>query len=54
MTVLPAGTEVDYTVTWLEMTACPLYPWPTLPSGPHRPRCCMRTETTPLVLPRAL
>ena len=34
MTVLPAGTEVPYTVTWLEMTACPTYDWPHLPVGP--------------------
>lgn len=33
MTVLPAGSEVDYTVTWLEMTDCPSYDWPTLPLG---------------------
>ncbi|MEM9344662.1 MAG: GNAT family N-acetyltransferase [Pseudomonadota bacterium] len=34
MTVLPAGTEVEYTVTWLQMTSCPTYDWPRLPSGP--------------------
>lgn len=33
MTVLPAGSSVDYTVTWLEMTACPDFGWPHLPSG---------------------
>ena len=34
MSVQPAGTEVDYTVTWLEMTRRPAYDWPHQPSGP--------------------
>lgn len=33
MSVLPAGSRVDYTVTWLEMTECPAFDWPTLPLG---------------------
>ena len=33
MTVLPAGTEVEYTVTWLQMMECPSYDWPHLPTG---------------------
>ena len=32
MTIQPAGTELSYTVTWLEMTARPDYGWPTLPA----------------------
>ena len=31
MTVQPKGTKLDYTVTWLEMTACPDWGWPPLP-----------------------
>lgn len=31
MTIQPAGTVVDYTVTWLEMTARPEYDWPHQP-----------------------
>lgn len=45
MTVLPAGTEVDYTVTWLQMTACPSYDWPHLPSGP--PATLLHAEHPP-------
>ncbi|MDJ1016881.1 MAG: GNAT family N-acetyltransferase [Paracoccaceae bacterium] len=33
MTRQPAGTKVDYTVTWLEMDARPEYDWPSLPVG---------------------
>lgn len=33
MTVLPAGSEVEYTVTWLEMTGRPKYPYPHLPAN---------------------
>ena len=32
MTVQPAGTEVAYTVTYLEMAARPSYPYPHLPA----------------------
>jgi GNAT superfamily N-acetyltransferase len=31
MTLLPAGTEVSYTVTFLEMAERPSTPWPVLP-----------------------
>ena len=34
MTVQPAGTTVDYVVTYLEMTARPRFPWPHLPVNP--------------------
>ncbi|MEM9971175.1 MAG: hypothetical protein AAF762_08755, partial [Pseudomonadota bacterium] len=33
MTVQKAGTAVDYTITWLEMTARPDFRWPHLPPG---------------------
>ena len=33
MTVVPAGTRVDYVVTYLEMTERPGYDWPSLPVG---------------------
>lgn len=33
MTVQKAGTEVSYTVTYLEMAKRPTYPWPHLPAG---------------------
>lgn len=33
MNVTPAGTDLTYTVTWLEMTERPSFPWPHLPAG---------------------
>jgi GNAT superfamily N-acetyltransferase len=33
MSIQKAGTEVSYTVTYLEMTERPDYPWPHLPPG---------------------
>ena len=33
MTLIPAGTEIGYTVTWLEMTKRPTFPWPPAPVG---------------------
>ncbi len=33
MTILPAGTKVDYSVTWLEMTVRPAWSWPALPAN---------------------
>ena len=33
MTRVAAGTEVTYTVTWLEMDERPSYDWPHLPAG---------------------
>lgn len=32
MTIQPAGTVVDYTVTWLEMTSRPEFGWPHQPA----------------------
>ncbi|QHQ36710.1 GNAT family N-acetyltransferase [Algicella marina] len=34
MSVTPAGTEIDYTITYLEMTSRPGYDRPSLPAGP--------------------
>ncbi|MBM9593144.1 GNAT family N-acetyltransferase [Roseitranquillus sediminis] len=31
--MIDAGQEVDYVITWLEMTERPKWPWPQLPSG---------------------
>lgn len=45
MTVLPAGTEVPYTVTWLEMTARPTYPYPPLPAT--HPASLLKADTAP-------
>ncbi len=45
MTVIPAGTAVDYTVTWLEMTARPRLAWPQLPPGP--PATLLHAEKPP-------
>lgn len=33
MTLIPAGTEVGYTITYLEMAERPTSPWPTVPIG---------------------
>ncbi len=33
MTIEPAGTELSYTVTWLEMTQRPEFGWPSQPVG---------------------
>ena len=45
MTVQPAGTELSYTVTFLEMTECPSYPWPNLPAT--HPATLLHAETPP-------
>ncbi len=45
MTVLPAGTEVDYQVTWLEMARRPDYPFPHLPAT--HPATLLRAEAAP-------
>lgn len=45
MTVLPAGTEVGYTVTWLEMTARPTYSYPALPAT--HPASLLKAEAAP-------
>jgi len=46
MTVTPAGTEVHYTVTWLEMRERPSYPFPTAPAG--RPAALLKAESPPV------
>lgn len=46
MTVQKAGTELDYTVTWLEMTECPAYPWPALPAT--HPATLLHAEAPPV------
>lgn len=33
MTIQKAGTRLEYTITYLEMDACPTYDWPHLPVG---------------------
>jgi GNAT superfamily N-acetyltransferase len=33
MTIQTAGTEVAYSITWLEMGECPRFDWPHLPMG---------------------
>lgn len=33
MSIQPAGTTVDYSITWLEMTARPAWDWPRQPLG---------------------
>ena len=45
MTILPEGTEVPYTVTWLQMTDRPDYDWPSLPAG--RPASLQHAENPP-------
>ena len=46
MTLQPAGTELSYTVTWLEMTARPSYPWPALPAT--HPASLLHAEDPPV------
>ena len=46
MTMLPAGTEVSYTVTWLEMLDRPSFPRPHQPSG--SPAALLRADTPPV------
>ena len=43
--MIEAGTEVTYTVTWLEMTRRPETPWPHAPSGP--PASLLVAESPP-------
>jgi GNAT superfamily N-acetyltransferase len=43
--MIDAGTEVSYTVTWLEMTRRPEGPWPHQPSGP--PASLLVAESPP-------
>ena len=46
MTVQTAGTEVEYTVTFLEMEARPSYDWPRLPLGLSA--ALLKAETPPV------
>ncbi len=46
MGVIPAGTEVDYTITYLEMGARPSYDRPSLPVGP--PTALIAAEKPPV------
>jgi len=46
MSVQPAGTEVGYTVTWLEMTRRASYPWPSLPAT--HPATLLHAEAPPV------
>jgi GNAT superfamily N-acetyltransferase len=43
--MIEAGTELTYTVTWLEMARRPEGPWPPHPSGP--PATLLVAETPP-------
>ena len=46
MTLQEAGTEVTYTVTWLEMTERPSWDWPHAPAGP--PLALLHAEEPPI------
>lgn len=52
MTVIPAGTKVDYTITYLEMDTRPSYDWPSAPTGPAL--SLQRAEDPPVWYFRAL
>ncbi|MEM1430614.1 MAG: GNAT family N-acetyltransferase [Pseudomonadota bacterium] len=45
MTVTEAGTEVSYTITWLEMRTRPPYGYPSAPSG--KPAALLRAVAPP-------
>ena len=45
MTVTPAGTQVDYVITWLEMAARPSYPRPHQPMG--TPAALLKADAPP-------
>ncbi|MEM6739310.1 MAG: GNAT family N-acetyltransferase [Pseudomonadota bacterium] len=45
MSVTAAGTEVSYTITWLEMTLRPAYGYPSAPAG--RPAALLRAVAPP-------
>lgn len=45
MSLTPAGTELHYTVTWLEMTERPSYGWPSQPVGV--PSALLKAESPP-------
>lgn len=46
MSITPAGTELHYTVTWLEMTERPSFGWPHQPSG--APASLLKAEEPPV------
>ena len=46
MTHLNPGDEIEYTITYLEMTVRPAYPRPSLPSGP--PTALIAAEKPPV------
>ena len=45
MSLTPAGTEISYTVTWLEMTKRPTFGWPHQPVG--APSALLKADTPP-------
>ncbi len=45
MTIQPAGTEIGYTVTWLQMTERPTWSWPHLPA--NQPASLLHAESPP-------
>ncbi len=45
MTIQPAGTEIGYTVTWLQMTERPTWAWPHLPA--NQPASLLHAERPP-------
>ena len=48
----PAGSSIDYTVTWLEMSARPGFDWPSAPA--HLQGALLRAEDPPVWYFRAL
>ncbi len=46
MTITPAGTEVSYAITWLEMTARPPGGYPKAPAG--KPAALLKAEAPPI------
>ena len=46
MTIVPAGTTVPYTITWLEMTARPAWGYPHLPAG--EPASLLQADAPPV------
>ena len=52
MTILPTGTAIDVTVTWLEMDTRPSFGWPSQPTG--TPASLLCAETPPAWYFRAL
>jgi GNAT superfamily N-acetyltransferase len=46
MTIQPAGTEIDYTVIYLEMSTAPTYPWPHLPA--NQPASLLKADAPPV------